>query len=284
MTPQADRAAAGIHCLGVMHLYPGEATPVVALRSVDLDVEEGELLAVLGPSGSGKSTLLSLLSGLLRPTAGTVRVAGHDFGALDATALTRLRGTELALVLQDPSDNVLPYATPAQNVRFAQRGARRYGWPLQWSPDDLLEGLGLAGLGDRPLHELSAGEQQQVALAAALAVSPRVVLADEPTAHLDPEGRNGVIAGLQRVNELSHATTVIVTHDPVVAGAMARTVTIDNGHVQSESRGGHQYAIVGRDGVVSLPADMAEEFPPGTLLSVRRTADGIELRHEGDNE
>lgn len=278
----SDTEQAEIHCAGIMHLYPGEDAPVVALRNIDLDVGAGELIAILGPSGSGKSTLLLLLSGLLRPTVGSVRVAGHDLGRLDSAGLNRLRATELALLLQEPLDNLLPYATATQNVRFGQRGARRHRWPLRWDAQEILAAMDLAELADRSITSLSGGQQQRVALATVLASSPAVLLADEPTAHLDPTGRDAVITALKQANQLSGATTVVVTHDPVVAAAMPRTITLRHGQIGSEGRRGRQYAVVGPDGTVQLPESWLAEHPPGTLLSVHQTPAGIELRLEDE--
>jgi putative ABC transport system ATP-binding protein len=251
---------------------------VVALRNVDLDVQPGELLAILGPSGSGKSTLLALLSGLLRPTAGVIRVAGHDLAHMRNAELNRLRATELALMLQEPGDNLLPYATATQNVRFAQRGARRRHWPLRYQPAEALALLGLSAVAERPVWQLSGGQQQQVALAALIATSPSVVLADEPTAHLDPDGRHALLEALRQTNQVSGATIVVVTHDPVVAAALPRTVTISHGQVGAEGRHGQQYAVLGRDGTIQLPPELIAGHPAGTLFAVQPTPDGIELR------
>jgi ABC-type lipoprotein export system ATPase subunit len=270
----------GIYCAGLLQLYPGEDAPVVALRNVDLEVQPGELVAILGPSGSGKSTLLSVLSGLLRPTAGAVRVAGHDLTRMGDAELSRLRATELALMLQAPGDNLLPYATALQNVGFAQRGARHRRESRRSQPIDALGDLGLSALAHRTVASLSGGQQQQVALAALLANSPKVVLADEPTAHLDPGGRDALIEAIRRTNQLSEATVVVVTHDPVVAAALPRTVTINHGQVGSEGRRGEQYAVLGRDGTIQLPAEVISEHPAGTLFAVQRTPEGIELRPE----
>jgi putative ABC transport system ATP-binding protein len=267
----------GIHCTGVMHLYPGDEEPVVALRNVDLDIGPGELVAILGPSGSGKSTLLALLSGMLRATAGSVVVAGHDLGQLAPGTLRRLRRSEFGLLLQDPMENLLPYATAGQNVKFARTGVGR---PSKSSGTDVLAALRAGGFGDRPVSELSAGEQQRVALATVLATSPSVLLADEPTAHLDPEGRDAVVAGLKTANRLGGTTTVIVTHDPAVAGALPRTITIDNGQVGSEGRHGREFVVVGKDGSIHLPADVLDTHPAGTLFTLRRTPEGLELRTE----
>ena len=126
-----------IHCEGVVHLYPSPEGDVVALRGVDLDVEGGEALALLGPSGSGKSTMLALLSGLLRPSAGRIRIGSYDLPRLSNRQLLRLRATDISLVLQDPARNLLPYGTAEQNVGFAQRGARGRKRALPWSPLEL---------------------------------------------------------------------------------------------------------------------------------------------------
>ena len=138
-TETQSRSGAEVVCAGLVHVYPSEQGPVAALRNVDLVVEAGEMLAIVGPSGSGKTTLMLLLSGLLQPTAGSVLIGGQDITQLDAPSLSRLRATELSLLLQDPMRNLLPYATVTQNVSFASRGARRRGWPLRWSSEDLVE-------------------------------------------------------------------------------------------------------------------------------------------------
>ena len=177
---------AEVVCAGLVHVYASERGSVAALRNVDLVVKAGEMLAIVGPSGSGKTTLMLLLSGLLQPTAGSVFIGGQDITKLDAPSLSRLRATELSLLLQDPMRNLLPYATVIQNLSFASRGARRRGWPLRWSSEDLVERMGLAELAHRPAYRLSAGQQNRVAIASALATSPRVLLADGRQGSLIP--------------------------------------------------------------------------------------------------
>ncbi len=275
---------ADVVCSGLVHVYPGEEDAIVALRNVDLVVRGGEMLALLGPSGSGKSTLLALLSGLLHPTGGKVLVAGHDLSRMDERALSRLRSTELALLLQDPLHNLLPYATAIENLAFAQRGARSRRWPLRYTPDELIDVFDLGKVARRPVHQLSGGEQQRVAMASVVSTSPRVVLADEPTTQLDHAGRDRLMEALRRAHDLTGATVIVVTHDPAVAAALPRTLTISHGVIGAEGRGGRNYAVIGRDGAVQLPPDIALKFSPGTLFRVAVQDNVVELRPEHAEE
>ncbi|MGH7777869.1 MAG: ABC transporter ATP-binding protein [Candidatus Dormibacterales bacterium] len=264
-----------VHLEGVVHIYPMPEGDVVALRGVDLDVEGGELVALLGPSGAGKSTVLGLTAGLVRPSAGRVRIGPHDVGRMSSRELLRLRATEVGIVLQDPARNLLPYATAAENVWFAQRGSRRR--ERAWRPRDLLDRLGLGEVAAQPVSTLSGGEQQRVALAVGAAGTPRLLLVDEPTSQLDAGSRDRVMGVLETLNQDLGLTVVVVTHDPAVAGAVARTVTIRDGRVGAEGRRGEEYAVVGRDGTLQLPPDVLETLPPGTLLRLRRHATGVDL-------
>jgi putative ABC transport system ATP-binding protein len=271
-------ASAEVVCAGLVHVYTSEQGPVVALRNADLVVEAGEMLAIVGPSGSGKTTLMMLLAGLLQPTAGSVLIGGQDITQLDAASLSRLRATELSLLLQDPLRNLLPYATVSQNISFAARGARRRAWPLRWSTEELVQRMGLGELAGRPVYRLSAGQQNRAAIASALATSPRVLLADEPTGQLDPHSRDMVIAALRDARELSGATVIVVTHDPAVSEALPRSLAIENGAIGAEGRGAERYAVVGGSGTIQLPPEVLARYPSGTLLTVDLDAGGIVLR------
>jgi ABC-type lipoprotein export system ATPase subunit len=274
----APTSGAEVVCAGLVHVYPSEQGPVAALRNVDLVVQAGEMLAIVGPSGSGKTTLMALLSGLLQPTAGSVLIAGQDITQLDAAGLSNLRATELSLLLQDPLRNLLPYATIAQNVTFAARGARRRGWPLRWSAGELIAQMGLAALADRPVHRLSAGQQNRAAIASALATSPRVLLADEPTGQLDPHSRDMVINALRDARRLSDATIIVVTHDLAVAEALPRSLAIADGAIGAEGRGSERFAVVGGGGTIQLPPEILARYPSGTLLAVELAGGEIVLR------
>jgi putative ABC transport system ATP-binding protein len=269
----SEPAGVRVRCEGVVHIYPasGEGLDdVVALRGIDLDVDPGEFVSLLGPSGSGKSTVLGLLAGVLRPSAGRVLIGPHDVGRMPPRALARLRGSVVALLLQSPSRNLLAYATVRQNVAFA-------AGPSGKSADELLGTLGLAAFAERVVGRLSDGEQQCVAIAAALSSGAQLVLADEPTSQLDAVGREHVLELLSQVHAEFGRTVVLVTHDSSVAARSARTVTIRDGRVGSEGVLGREYAVVARDGSLQLPPEVFEEFPPGTLLDVRRDGRGITL-------
>lgn len=270
----------GVRCDGVVHIYPAvgkDMDDVVALRGVDLDIDPGEFVALLGPSGSGKSTVLGLLAGVLRPSAGRVLVGDHDLGRMPPRELGRLRGALVATVLQNPARNLLPYATVRQNVLF---GAPRRS--PRGRADQLLEQLELAHLSGKVAGRLSGGEQQRVAIATAVCAGARLLLADEPTSQLDAHGRAEVVDMLGRVNRELGATVVLVTHDQHVAERSARTVTIRDGRVGAEGRHGREYAVIGRDGALQLPPDVLDQFPAGTLLEVETDPEGIRLLRRKD--
>jgi ABC-type lipoprotein export system ATPase subunit len=268
----------GVTCRGLVYIYHVEGYDVVALAGVDLDIAAGESVALLGPSGSGKSTLLSLLAGLLRPAAGRLVVGARDLSKASQPELAQLRATDVGVVLQGASRNLLPYLTAEQNVRFAQRAVpserRRTMLPAR-------EALQIVGLGARSRqrlrpHRLTPGERQRLALAVALAIRPGLLLADEPTSQLDSRGRDEVLTALESIRRMG-STVVVVTHDPDVGAQLGRTVTIRDGRVGAEGRRGEDYAVVGRDGTVHLPQEVLRLVPPGTLLGVEPQPDGTVL-------
>ena len=263
---------------GLVHIHRVEGAEVVALRSVDLTVGEGEMLALLGPSGSGKSTLLTLLAGLQRPTAGSLVVRGHDMSRLSERDLLSFRAREVGVVLQDPRRNLLPYATAAGNIDFAQSPTRRTTKVKRRRTRDLLAAVGLGDRAGALAGQLSGGEQQRLAVAVAVANGPQLLLADEPTSQLDAAATAEVVELLRAANEDLGLTVVVVTHDPDVGAALGRTVTIRDGRVGTEGRAGEEFAVVGRDGTVQLPQDVLDLLPPGSLTQVLLRDQGVELR------
>jgi putative ABC transport system ATP-binding protein len=255
---------------GLVHIYRAEGHDVAALSGVDLHVRPGELMGLLGPSGAGKSTLMNLLAGVFRPSAGKVHVGDTELSSATTREIDRLRATEVSLTLQGAARNLLPYASAADNVRFAQRAARRAGKDVP-DPLEVLADVGLTSGGSGPLGALTPGDLQLAALAVALAPRPGLLLADEPTSQLDHEARDRVLTRLAEVNRTHGTTVVLVTHDPHVAAFLPRTVTIRDGRVGGEGRSGEEYAVVTTDGFLPLPAHVRDDLPPGTLVRFHRT-------------
>ena len=271
-----------VRCEGLVHIYRVEGNDVVALRGVDLDVDAGERVALLGPSGSGKSTLVNLVGGLLRPSAGRLAVGPHDVGKMSERQLLGMRARSVGMVLQGAARNLLPFATAEENVRFAQRALPRSARRSVLPPERLLGELGMRELAKARLAALSGGEQQRVAVAVGLANGPGVLLADEPTSQLDAPDREAVLGLLEAVNQRFGTTVLLVTHDPEVGHRLGRTVTMRGGRVGSEGRRGEQFAVVGKDGSLHLPEDLLEEWPPGTLVRFHRDEQGLRLSREAE--
>ena len=266
-----------VTCRRVVHIYRADAGDVVALAGVDLSIAPGEMLALVGPSGSGKSTLIALLAGLMRPSAGRVMIGTYDIGTLSDGEISRLRGTELGVVLQGAAGNLLPYATIARNVWLAQtRAASTKGIKLD-DPEQILDLVGLGGKGKARIGELAPGARQRAALAVGIAAGPGLLLLDEPTSQLDSAGRDEVIHALETINAERGATVVVVTHDSEVGNRLGRAVTIRDGRVGAEGRGGQEFAVVASDGTVQLPPEVLDDFPPGTLFAVDRIEGSVAL-------
>ena len=203
--------APAVRCENLVHVYGTPGNEVAALRGVDLVIEPGEMVALLGPSGAGKTTLLWHLAGLLKPTAGTVEVSGRPLSGFSGRALTSMRLREVGLLLQNPASNLLPSQSATGNVLFAQAPTRRSRRVKRRRAADLLDRVGLASAAHRQAGLLSGGEQQRLGIAVALANGPRLLLADEPTSQLDPESAGDVIELIQAANASLGTTVVAVT-------------------------------------------------------------------------
>ncbi len=202
---------------------------VHALDGIDLEVNEGDFLAVMGPSGSGKSTLLYLLGGLDRPTAGEIWVGGRDIVLLDENDLATYRGQEVGFVFQ--AFHLVPTMTALQNVEFPMVFNRTPPAERRKRAQALLERMGLSDrMGHKPT-ELSGGQQQRVAIARALANDPRIILADEPTGNLDTRTGQEVLDLLTHLNREEGRTIVIVSHDPSVTRFVTRDIHLLDGRI-----------------------------------------------------
>lgn len=228
---ESEAPAPIIQLRGVTRAYQAGQRTIQALRGVDLEVQAGEWLAILGPSGCGKSTLLNLLSGIDRPTQGSVVVAGNDLGSLSEEQLARWRGRAVGIVFQ--FFQLMPTLTALENVLLPMelngRGRRRARGL------ELLEEVGLRQLADNLPNELSGGEQQRVALARALANDPPLLLADEPTGNLDSQTGERVLALLEGGWRRGHSL-VLVTHDRDVADRASRVITMRDGEIAADLR------------------------------------------------
>jgi ABC-type lipoprotein export system ATPase subunit len=220
-----------IHCDNLVKIYKAAELEVIALQGLDLQVAEGELMAIIGNSGSGKSTLLNMLGGLDRPSAGKLVVDGTDLLQLTERELVRYKRETVGFVWQNNARNLVPYLTALENVELPMllRGRRRRERALM-----LLEAVGLADRRHNRLQQLSGGEQQRVAIAIALANDPRLLLADEPTGSVDSKMTTQILDLFRQLNRDLGLTVVIVTHDPLLARKVDRVVAIRDGKTSSE--------------------------------------------------
>ncbi len=217
---------------GVVREY-GEQVRTLALRGVDVELQAGEFVALIGPSGSGKSTLLNIIGLLDRPTAGRVVVAGTDSSSLDERALTLLRARWLGFVFQ--FHHLLPAFTAVENVMLPEWGD--VGTPtrdMRRRAEEMLDAVGLSDRKHYKTRNLSGGQQQRVAIARAMVRRPPLVLADEPTGNLDTESANEVFALMRRFNEEFRASFLVVTHDPRIAARCGRVIEIADGRITSD--------------------------------------------------
>jgi len=268
MTAAEFGADALIVCDNVVRIYQVEQIEVQALQGLDLLVDRGEMIAIVGASGSGKSTLLNVLSGLDVPTAGRARVGDWDLLRMSAADRLAYRRSVVGFIWQQTSRNLLPYLSAAENVALPMSFAGLRSTARTRRTTELLEAMGMGGKADRRPGELSGGEQQRVAIAVSLANRPQVLFADEPTGELDTATGADVFAALRTANSAFGTTVVIVTHDSDVSGQVQRTVAIRDGRTSSEvvrrteidEWGGseviaEEYAMLDRAGRLQLPAD-----------------------------
>ena len=281
-----------ILCEGLVRIFTAQGVEVQALQGLDLRVERGELVALVGASGSGKSTLLGILAGLDTPTAGVARVAGHDLAAMRRRERIAYRRGSVGFIWQQTSRNLVAYLTAAENIALAQhvagvvpRGDRAARGA------ELLELLEIGELADRRPAELSGGQQQRVALAVALANGPRVLLADEPTGELDEVTSAQVLEAMETVGRERGLTTLVVTHDVAVSEHVDRTIRIRDGRTSTEVlrrthtdaagervRVAEEFAVLDRAGRMQLPAEFTSALELRDRVRLTLEPDRIEVR------
>lgn len=220
----------------LVKVYNSGEVKVIALDGINLSIDAGELVAVMGPSGSGKSTLMNIFGCLDKPTAGKYFLEGIDVGNLDRDELAHIRSKKIGFVFQ--TFNLLPRTSALENVElpliYSRVSARK-------RRELALAALHSVGLSERDSHypnQLSGGEQQRVAIARSLVNSPSIILADEPTGNLDTKSGREILSFLQRLNHERRITVVIVTHDPGIAAFAKRNIIFRDGMVIEDKRGG----------------------------------------------
>lgn len=220
-----------IHCENLVKIYKVADLEVVALQGLDLQIEQGELTAIIGNSGSGKSTLLNMLGGLDRPSAGSLHVDGKDLLKFTERDLVKYKRETVGFVWQNNARNLIPYLTALENIELPilLQGRRKRDRALE-----LLEAVGLSHRRKNKLSQLSGGEQQRVAIAIALANRPKLLLADEPTGSVDTKMANQILDLFRELNRSFGLTVVIVTHDPELAKKVDRVIAIRDGKTSSE--------------------------------------------------
>lgn len=287
-----DRLQGHLVCEGLVRIFKTEGVEVVALQGLDLVIDRGEMVAIVGASGSGKSTLLNVLSGLDEPTAGSARVAGHDLLGMAGRRRLRYRRHTVGFVWQQTFRNLLPYLTAAENVALPMRlaGGRR-GRAARQRARELLETVGVGYCAGRRPAQMSGGEQQRTAVAVAVANDPEVLFADEPTGELDESTAAEVFSALQSINAELGVTIVVVTHDPTVSDQMTRTVAIRDGRTASEVRRStrlgadgeavevaQEYALLDRGGRLQLPRAYLDQLQLRDRVRLDLEPDHIEVR------
>lgn len=258
-----------IRCENLVKIYSLTGVEVVALQGLDLIVQPGEMVGIVGASGSGKSTLLNVLGGLDHPSAGTVRVGERDLFKLSDSELDAYRRSQVGFVWQQTTRNLVPYLTALENVELPMRLSRQPGKERRQHAMQLLETLGLSSRKDHTPAQLSGGEQQRIAIAVALANQPQILLADEPTGEVDTATAAEVYAELRKINQLYGMTILIVSHDPGLSHYTDRVVAIRDGKTSTETvRSGRQEAVE----VSQVPS-----ADPATHPGVQKTQEFEEL-------
>ena len=231
---QGDPDGIIVDGMGIRKVYHQGTVEVPALRGLDIQLAEGEFAVLAGSSGSGKTTLLNLIGALDQPTEGTLLVDGRDLSRLSGRELAEMRLRRLGFVFQ--AYNLIPVLTAYENAEYV---LLLQGVPANERKRrviELLDAVGLQGLANRRPSELSGGQQQRVAVARAIAASPALVLADEPTANLDSRTATDLIAMMRKLNDDRGVTFLFSSHDPKVIDRAARVIRLEDGKIVDDER------------------------------------------------
>lgn len=274
-----------IECVGLVKIYKSDDIEVVALQGLNLSVQAGEMIAIIGNSGSGKSTLMNILGGLDRPSAGKAIVGQWDLLKMSDRQLESYKRSTVGFIWQNNARNLLPYLTVLENVETAMMVAGKTDTVFA---KQLIEWVGLTHRIESKLVQLSGGEQQRTAIAISLANRPSILLADEPTGSVDSETSDQIMDIFRKLNRETGVTIVIVTHDLALAHKVDRVVAIRDGLTssemirsrsgieQSDGTGSHEeYAVVDQFGRLQIPRDMLESL--GVTNKVKLALNGSQI-------
>jgi len=280
-----NASAPYVFCEDVFKIYKIADLEVVALRGLDLAVDQGEVVAIVGASGSGKSTLLNILAGYDTPSAGGVTVGGKDLLRMTAREVEEYRRIDVGFIWQQTSRNLFPYLSTLENVTLPMMLTNTPGAERRERAEELLNLVGLGHRLDHTPEKLSGGEQQRVAIAVALANRPPLLLADEPTGELDDATAAEILDLFGSVNQEMGTTILIVTHDPDIAYKVGRVVMIRDGKMSTEIRRRvtyqrirgeveadqplEEFVLVDGNGRVQIPRDYLDRLNIGDKARVQ---------------
>ena len=259
-----------IECAGLVHIYKAADLEVFALQGLDMTIDDGEVVAIVGASGSGKTTLMNVLAGVQVPTAGQARVAGWDLASLSDGTRDRYRRDVIGYVWQSATLNLTAELTADENLQLPLLVAGKSRHERIERAAELLEAFELSHRRNHRPAQMSGGEQQRLALGVAVANRPRVLLADEPTAELDRASARQVLEDIRALSEREGTTVVMVTHDHEVERHVDRVLRIRDGKTSTETTAGAgELVILDPAGRLQLPKSVLEASKLGARVRVR---------------
>ena len=243
-----------ILCEDLFKIYRASGIDVVALRGLDLTINSGEMIAVVGASGSGKSTFLNMLAGFDKPSAGLIKVFGFNLNEMKQTEIQKYRRSQIGFVWQESMWNLFPYLSVIENVMLPMNLMNNTNIEKKNKAEELLNLVGIrTDQFNNNSKQLSGGELQRIAIAVALANDPALLLADEPTGQLDSLSASYVFDSLTTVNKQKGSTVVIVTHDPSVSAFVDRSIVIRDGRACVEIIKDNEFVLVDHNNMLQIP-------------------------------